>query len=504
MTTPTPVTPAIPVDYTAKDFSSMRQSMLTYAQQVIPEWTTQSPADFGVAIVESVAYLVDILSYYQDRLVAEAYLSTATQRSSVLEIAQALGYIPYPAVAATGSVTFVSDGSQNSTTDVPVGTQLITSYQTTSQGPLIFETQADCQVPPNGGTATVLVVEGATQGSQELVLVPANASPEIIPVIDLGLSTGAMDQAYALPITPVDQSTVRVFLNYPGGPVEWTVTSSLLDAGPNDMVFSMATDANGIVTILFGDGVNGSIPPSGIDINAAYRVGGGVRGNLAANALVDIASPIPGVAVQSSSTMTGGSDAESTASIRRNAPAAFSTQDRAVTTSDYANLALTNAGVDKANALTQSVSVVTVYILGAANAAPSQTLIESTTKAVQTQAMAGTTVVVQGGTLIPVNFGTATSPVTVGVMPQYRRTDTQLAVTQALQNLLDPSITTFQERLTIADAYTAVASLPGVLYVQIPVMARSDQGQTGTADIVCREWEVPIAGNINITAVGGV
>jgi hypothetical protein len=43
-----------------------------------------------------------------------------------------------------------------------------------------------------------------------------------------------------------------------------------------------------------------------------------------------------------------------------------------------------------------------------------------------------------------------------------------------------------------------------VLYVQIPVMARADAAQSGTADVVCQPWEVPFAGTINISAVGGI
>lgn len=497
-------TPVNAVDYTAKDFSGFRDSMLTYASSVIPEWTSRAPSDFGVAMVEMLAYSLDVLSYYQDRLVAEAYLDTATQRSSVLEIARMLGYTPYPAVAATGSVTLVSDATQTVAVTVPAGTQLITQFQTDLQGPLVFETTTDVSVPGSGGTAQVMVVEGATQATSTIVLTSIDGSPQTIPVISLGTATGAVDQTFILPQKPVDQSTVRIFLVYPTGAIEWLHADSLLDAASTDRVFTLTTDADGTVSVVFGDGVNGAAPSNGIDVMCAHRVGGGIRGNLGANALVDVAAPITGISVQSSTATSGGLDAESSASIRRNAPAAFAIQDRAVTTADYAAAAAAVPGVDKANALAQAVSMVTIFILGAGNTTPTQDLIEATTQFVQNRAMAGVTALIQPGTLVPVNFGSSASPVTVGVQPQYRRTDIQLAVTQALQNLLAPDVTTFQQRVTIAQAYAAVHDIPGVLYVQIPVMARSDQAQTGTADIVCREWETPVAGNVNLTAVGGV
>lgn len=497
-------TPVNAVDYTAKDFSGFRDSMLSYASAVIPEWTSRAPADFGVAIVEMLAYCLDILSYYQDRLVSEAYLDTATQRSSVLEIARMLGYTPYPAAAAQGSVTLVSDPTQTTGVLVPQGTQLITQFQTDIQGPLIFETTADVTVPASGGSIPVGVVEGATQSTDLITLTTASTSPQSIPVITLGAATGEVDQQLTIPQKPVDQSTVRIFTNYPSGPVEWLRADSLLDSAGTARVFALSTDADGIVSVNFGDGVNGAAPENGVPVLCAYRVGGGIRGNLGANALVDVAAPLIGVSVQSSSATLGGLDAESNDSIRRNAPAAFSIQDRAVTVPDYAAAAGAVPGCDKANALAQAVSMVTVFILGAGNSPPTQELIEATTQYVQTRAMAGTTVLVQPGTLVPVNFGSTASPVTLGVRPQFRRTDVQLAVTQALQNMLAPNVTTFQQRVTIAQAYAAVHDIPGVLYVQIPVMARADQAQTGASDIVCREWETPVAGDVNITAVGGV
>lgn len=497
-------TPAHAVDYTAKDFAGFREAMLAYASTVIPEWTSRAPADFGVAMVELLAYCLDILSYYQDRLVSEAYLDTATQRSSVLEIARMLGYTPYPAAASTGAVTLVTDLTQATPVLVPAGTQLITGFQTDVQGPLIFETTADASVPASGGTVQVPVVEGATQGTSTITVTSGTAGPVTVPVVTLGTSTGAADQRFVLPQIPVDQSTVRVYTQYPDGPAQWLASDSLLDAASGDRQFFLTTDAAGAVSVQFGDGVAGQIPDAGIQILAAYRVGGGTRGNLGANALVDVSAPLAGVSVQSSTETTGGLDAESSASIRRNAPAAHAIQDRAVTVADYAAAAGAVPGVDKASAIAQSVSMITVFLLGAGNGAPSQALIESATQYVQARAMAGTTVLVEPGTTVPVNFGSTSTPVTVGVRPQYRRTDVQLTVTQALQALLAPDATAFGQRVTVAQAYAAVHDIPGVLYVQIPVLARADQAQTGTADIVLREWETPVAGTINITAVGGV
>ena len=104
----TALQPPTSIDYTSKDWLGFVSSMLNYAQIVFPQWDTSSEGDFGVMLVELFAYMGDILSFYGDRLTQEAYLPTATQRLSLLNIAQLLGYTPTNGSPATGTVTFLT------------------------------------------------------------------------------------------------------------------------------------------------------------------------------------------------------------------------------------------------------------------------------------------------------------------------------------------------------------------------------------------------------------
>jgi hypothetical protein len=54
-------TPAPAIDYTDKDFASLRTAMLRLAQQRLPEWTDQSPADLGMLLVDLFAYVGAIM-----------------------------------------------------------------------------------------------------------------------------------------------------------------------------------------------------------------------------------------------------------------------------------------------------------------------------------------------------------------------------------------------------------------------------------------------------------
>jgi len=89
---PPPTYPQPQIDYLAKDYASFRQLMLDRLSITLPAWTERNPADFGVAMVEVLAYAADHLSYYQDAAATEAYLGTARQRASVRRHAKLLNY----------------------------------------------------------------------------------------------------------------------------------------------------------------------------------------------------------------------------------------------------------------------------------------------------------------------------------------------------------------------------------------------------------------------------
>jgi hypothetical protein len=73
---PTPELSEPKLDYLAKDFASFRRLLLDFIPQRAPGWLERNPADFGMALVELLAYEGDLLSYFQDAVGTEAYLDT--------------------------------------------------------------------------------------------------------------------------------------------------------------------------------------------------------------------------------------------------------------------------------------------------------------------------------------------------------------------------------------------------------------------------------------------
>jgi len=66
--------------------------MLDRLAVLAPSWQETHPSDFGVALVEVLAYAADHLSYQQDAVGTEAYLGTARSRISLRRHAKLVDY----------------------------------------------------------------------------------------------------------------------------------------------------------------------------------------------------------------------------------------------------------------------------------------------------------------------------------------------------------------------------------------------------------------------------
>ena len=94
------VTP-LSIDYTNRDFYSLREELIARVKERVPEWYGTDSSDFGVALVEAFAYMGDVISYYTDRVAHESNILTASQRSSIINLAKTYGYNPAGYQAAT-------------------------------------------------------------------------------------------------------------------------------------------------------------------------------------------------------------------------------------------------------------------------------------------------------------------------------------------------------------------------------------------------------------------
>ncbi len=80
------------IDYLAKDYESFRHTMIAAMMQRVPDWEASSEADLDQVLLELFSAAADELSDYQDRVMNEAYLSTARKRVSLARHARLMDY----------------------------------------------------------------------------------------------------------------------------------------------------------------------------------------------------------------------------------------------------------------------------------------------------------------------------------------------------------------------------------------------------------------------------
>lgn len=110
---------------------------------------TRDPSDPAIALLDAWAVVLDVLTFYQERIANEGFLRTATERRSLLELARAIGYELRPGVAASTCLAFTLDNVAGSpaTVQLAVGTKA-QSVPGQDEKPQTFETIEEIEARP--------------------------------------------------------------------------------------------------------------------------------------------------------------------------------------------------------------------------------------------------------------------------------------------------------------------------------------------------------------------
>ena len=108
----------------------------------------RDPNDPSIALLDGWATVAEIVSFYQERLINEAYLGTALQRDSVEYLAKFVGYEPRPGVSASVFLGFAVEETSEEV-PIPAGTPVkSTPTPGSSEKPQTFETSDDFVARP--------------------------------------------------------------------------------------------------------------------------------------------------------------------------------------------------------------------------------------------------------------------------------------------------------------------------------------------------------------------
>jgi len=90
------------VKYLSKDFNSFKDQLVEFAQVYYPNtYNDFSEGSPGMMFMEMVSYVGDVLSFYTDTQLRESFLSLATEKENLYNLAYSLGYRPKVTTAAT-------------------------------------------------------------------------------------------------------------------------------------------------------------------------------------------------------------------------------------------------------------------------------------------------------------------------------------------------------------------------------------------------------------------
>jgi hypothetical protein len=472
------------IDYTDKDYNSLRRAMLEFADLRLPEWTDRSQADFGMLMVDLFAYVGDVVLYYQDRIANELLLDHATERRNIINLLRLIGYELAAPTAATVDLDLDLDPTVPVVT-IPTGTVFGSANPSEQSFEYLEPTltidvdsdQVERPRPPAAGPVRyrgLPVHHGAT-----------------VPTQAFGSSTGEPNQSFPLFHQGVIVDSIFLEVNEGAGWVRWDRRDALLhDYGPDGRIRLSAPDARHyyvrvdealVSRVHFGDGELGMIPPRGANnIRASYRIGGGAAGNVPPGTIKVLPDPpVNGlVAVTNPAAAVGGGDPEANAHAVTFGPHAFRSRERAVTVSDHEAMAHKAGGVAKARALCRAWNTIDLFVApeGTAVSPVPEALRRKLLAFLDDRRMAGTSVRVLDAVPVPIDLS-----IEIGYDERFRPDAVRQAVVAAVSDELSFERVAFGQSVYLGVIHNVVEDVAGVRLVRIRRFVRRD---AGTPDIV--------------------
>lgn len=287
------------------------------------------------------------------------------------------------------------------------------------------------------------------------------------------------------------QSTLQVTANG----VAWKEVPTLFEQGPTQQVFATLNQADGSSEVIFGDGVEGATLPTGQNnVQANYRVGSGLAGNVPAGSITTLVDRPLGVSgVNNPEAATGGQDPQSVDDIRSNAPLSVLTLGRAVSITDYQNFASTFAGIAKAYAIwipSGPGRGVFLTVAGAGGAAlpPGSPTLDNLVTSLQDY----------GNPLIPINavsFLETLFSISADLHydPAYDRSAVEAQVRQALTTNYSFANRNFGQGVSADEVAAFIQAVPGVVAVNVTSLQAGPTSKAG--DISSGQYSIAAFNN---------
>jgi hypothetical protein len=328
---------ALQLNYSSFDFNTIKQNLITLLENdpVFKDY------NFGGSnintFIELISGIGDLFNFYINAMADESYIQSSELYETVNKLVNLIGYNPsgYTASSLTvdlsASIDFSNDDDYF---EIPKWTGF-SVFSTSPEGEDIKYT--------NPSKVISVGVAGTNIFDDSVFLIQG-----IKEVSDPYIGTGNAFQTIEIEEDKAIEGYIEVTID----DVVWTYVENLhRNVDSTSKVFTTRYNKNKKVELSFGDGVFGVIPPMSSEIIVTYIKTLGVDGQIGANEVTEMDTPIVITLANGTPTETeidfiitqtdasdGGRIPLSIEEVREYGPKSFRTQDRVVTSQDHEDI----------------------------------------------------------------------------------------------------------------------------------------------------------------------
>ena len=306
------------------DFDNIKLNLKAFLQDQ-PEFSDYNFEGSGFAVLlDTLAYNTHYLGFNANMVANEMYLDSADVRKNVVSLAKMLGYTPSSAKSPTAVVDITLNNATGSTVTMDKGTSFSATIDNTDYN---FVTNEDIAMSPQDGVykfQNVTLYEGTLVNFKYTV------------------DSTDVDQRFIIPNLNADTTTLKVIVQTSISDTTenvYTLASGLKSLDNTSKAYFLSETDTGKFEVYFGDDILGKKLADGNIVSLEYIVSNLEDANGTTNfTATGSVGGFSDVTVVTKSAAEGGSIPETKESIRFNAPLQYTSQDRAVTATDYETL----------------------------------------------------------------------------------------------------------------------------------------------------------------------
>jgi hypothetical protein len=303
------------------DFDQIKTNLRTFLQSQ-SEFQDYNFEGSGLSIMLDVlAYNTHYLAFLANMSTNEIYLDSADIRNNIVSLAKMIGYTPSSPRAPRADVDIVINNGTGTSVTMSKGTVFTTTVDNTQYQ---YVNNEDITIVPASGVyrfSNVTLYEGT------------------LVTFKYTVDSNDPDQRFVIPSSKADTSTLKVSVQNSAVDTTkstYTFASNYSNVNSTTKSFFLQEAEDGKFEVYFGDGVTGAAVNDGNIVILEYIVTNKTESNGASSfTLSGNVGGFTDVTITTNSASQGGADAETSDSIKFNAPLSYAAQNRAVTTSDY-------------------------------------------------------------------------------------------------------------------------------------------------------------------------